>query len=240
MASLRSLASVIVDPLSKHTATVIFIHGLGDTGFGWEPVAKMFQIDPALSHIKWVLPHAPTRPVTANMGTQMPSWFDIISFSFDSAEDEKGMLETMSSINSLISTELSSTDLDPSRIILGGFSQGGSISLLAGLTSERKLGGVAVLSGWLPLRNKFKQMAAPHASQIPLFWGHGIADPLVLYDLGTESVKFLTKQIGFTPTSGSTTGLDFRSYKDLGHSTCRTELDDLSEWIKRIVPKGPE
>ena len=42
------------------------------------------------------------------------------------------------------------------RIVLGGFSQGGAMSLLAGLTTERKLGGIAVMSGWLPLRNKFK------------------------------------------------------------------------------------
>jgi lysophospholipase-1 len=69
------------------------------------------------------------------------------------------MLETVSSINSIISTELSSTNLDTSRIVLGGFSQGGAMSLLAGLSSERKLGGVAVLSGWLPLKRKFKAVS---------------------------------------------------------------------------------
>lgn len=66
------------------------------------------------------------------------------------------MLKTVSSLNALISTELSSTDIDASRIILGGFSQGGAMSLLTGLTNERKLGGIAVLSGWLPLRKTFK------------------------------------------------------------------------------------
>jgi len=239
MASISPLP-LILNARSKHTATVIFIHGLGDTGYGWKPVADMFQQDPAMSHIKWVLPHAPTRPVTANMGIEMPSWFDIKSFGFDGPEDENGMLETVSSINSIISTELSSTNLDTSRIVLGGFSQGGAMSLLAGLSSERKLGGVAVLSGWLPLKRKFKAMSAPHAPQTPLFWGHGKSDPLVLYKFGTESVEFLTSKIGFTPTTGSTTGLDFRTYEGMGHSSCQTELDDLKAWIKRVVPKDSE
>lgn len=82
--------------------------------------------------------------------------FDIYSFGFDTAEDDKGMLKTVSSLNALISAELSSTDIDASRIVLGGFSQGGAMSLLTGLTNERKFGGIAVLSGWLPLRGTFK------------------------------------------------------------------------------------
>lgn len=70
------------------------------------------------------------------------------------------MLGTVTQLNSLISTELSSTDLEANRIIIGGFSQGGAMSLLTGLTSERKLGGVAVMSGWLPLRHKFQAVCS--------------------------------------------------------------------------------
>jgi lysophospholipase-1 len=87
------------------------------------------------------------------------SRFDIKSFGFDSSEDEKGMLATMSSINALVSAELSSTDLDASRIVLGGFSQGATMSLLTGLSSERKLAGVVALSGWLPLKDKIKAVS---------------------------------------------------------------------------------
>ena len=66
------------------------------------------------------------------------------------------MLGTVTQLNKLISTEISSADLEANRIIIGGFSQGGAMSLLTGLTNERKLGGVAVMSGWLPLRHKFQ------------------------------------------------------------------------------------
>lgn len=81
--------------------------------------------------------------------------FDIVDFSRKAPEDENGMLQTAKSLNEIISEEVDS-GIPASRIVLGGFSQGGAMSLLTGLTSERKLAGLAVLSGWVPLREKFK------------------------------------------------------------------------------------
>lgn len=69
------------------------------------------------------------------------------------------MLETVSSLNSIIASEVASGELDSSRIILGGFSQGGAMSLLGGLTGTHKLGGVVVMSSWLPLKDKFKAVS---------------------------------------------------------------------------------
>ena len=67
------------------------------------------------------------------------------------------MLSSTSSINSLITAELDDNpNILPSRIVIGGFSQGAALSLLTTLTSERKLGGAIALSGWLPLRTKIK------------------------------------------------------------------------------------
>ena len=86
---------------------------------------------------------------------EMPSWFDIISFGFKSDEDEDGMLKTVRSLNELITAEVDA-GIPADRIVLGGFSQGGAMSILTGLTIERKLGGIACLSGWVPLRHKFE------------------------------------------------------------------------------------
>jgi predicted esterase len=68
------------------------------------------------------------------------------------------MRETVSSLNQVIKSEMDS-GIPSSRIILGGFSQGGAMALLTGMTREAKLAGVAVLSGWLPLRTKFKEVS---------------------------------------------------------------------------------
>lgn len=48
--------SIVLPARTAHTATVIFLHGLGDSGAGWEPVAQMLA--PQLPHVKWILPNA--------------------------------------------------------------------------------------------------------------------------------------------------------------------------------------
>lgn len=73
------------------------------------------------------------------------------------------MLESAGKINDLIKHEVETNGIDPSRIVLGGFSQGGTMTLLTGLTSQYRLAGLVVLSGWLPLKNKFKEVCAPPA-----------------------------------------------------------------------------
>ena len=38
--------------------TPTFAQGLGDSGYGWKPVADQLSRDPSFQHVKWVLPHA--------------------------------------------------------------------------------------------------------------------------------------------------------------------------------------
>lgn len=41
-----------------------------------------------------------------------------------------------------------------SRIVLSGFSQGGVMTLLTGLTTENRLAGLVIISGFMPLRSQ--------------------------------------------------------------------------------------
>lgn len=236
-----SSKSLTIFSVAKHTATIIFIHGLGDTGFGWEGFANNSNTDPALQHIKWILPHAPLRPVTANNGAVMPSWFDIKAFraGFSQDEDEKGMLGTVGLIQGLIQAEVDA-GLDPSRIVLGGFSQGAAMTLLTGLTTPTKLAGLVVLSGRLPLKDKIKSMVSPHATSVPIFWGHGEADPLVAFEWGSASKDFLIAEVGIPPATSKEdpTGLNFNGYPRLVHSASTEELNDVKAWLKKIIPSN--
>ena len=58
-------ASLVVPAAARHTATVIFAHGLGDTGHGWGPVVENWRRRQRLDHVKFILPHALTKPITA-------------------------------------------------------------------------------------------------------------------------------------------------------------------------------
>ncbi|OUC47754.1 putative phospholipase/carboxylesterase [Trichinella nativa] len=78
---------------------VIFLHGLGDTGFGWSPLfQKQFQFP----HIKFICPHAPIMPVSLNSGMRMHSWFDIVGIGMDATEDEDGIKHSAKQIKELL------------------------------------------------------------------------------------------------------------------------------------------
>jgi predicted esterase len=96
-----------------------------------------------------------------NEGNNIYSRFDIYSFGFKTVEDEDGMLTSVELIRGLIGDEIRS-GIDPSRIVLGGFSQGGAMSLLTALTLDFKLAGVVCMSGWLPLQHKIKSVRITH------------------------------------------------------------------------------
>ena len=172
------------------------------------------------------------------------------------------MLSTVSSVNQLISAEIDS-GIDPGRIVVGGFSQGGVISLLTAFTNERKLAGAVCLSGWAALRDKLKevgrlscpweltlnnllQMCSQHASSTRIFWGHGTVDPLVSIDLARTSVEFLKTNLDIPvvtaegPDASALNGVLFKDYAGLQHGAAPEELNDLKKWLEKIIPKNSE
>ncbi|KAK1922610.1 Phospholipase/carboxylesterase/thioesterase [Papiliotrema laurentii] len=234
-----SLKHLKIAPKDAHTATVIFLHGLGDSGHGWLPVAKMLWH--AFPNVKWILPHAPAIPITINGGMRMPGWFDLATLDklTDSIhDDEKGMMASVKAVDALIQAEVDA-GVPEEKIIVGGFSQGGAISILTGLTTKRKLGGIISLSTWVPLNHKIKELTNPSARDIPVFWGHGRDDPVVHYEFGERSVDLLTRQMGFPVVPAGQTftrpGLRFESYRNMGHSSSPEEIEHLKAWMKEAL-----
>lgn len=261
---------LIIPPTGNHTASVIFLHGLGDTGKGWCPITDSLSRD--LPHVKWVLPHAPTGEVTAHNKKSMPRWFDIIAYNFESAAENRAEIMMAARMtDELIQREVDA-GVPPERVVIGGFSQGAAVALLAGLTSRPedglaggkegwKLGGLVILSGWLPLQSSFQQVLSARAAQMPIFWGHGTDDNVVRHKVAEAFTKKLTTSCGIPMVESLTLGtehnarctsalpqasdveggpgspgLRFRSYKAGGHSVCPRELRDLAGFLKRVVP----
>ncbi|KAJ7806131.1 Phospholipase/carboxylesterase [Mycena olivaceomarginata] len=232
-----NIPSYIKIDSSSHSATIILLHGLGNSGRGMYATANLFHQDPALQHIKWILPHAPVRPLTLNGNRKMSAWFDVYNLQFDGEEDEAGMFESIASIDQLIDQEVAS-GINPSRIVLAGFMQGGALTLLTGLTTHKKLAGLAILSGRLPIAQKAKQMASAHASSLPIFWGYNLADPLAKFAFNQGAIRFLTEEMGFptAPATGEAKGIEFHGYQGLGTGISQEELHDLGVWLKKVLP----
>ncbi|KRZ74010.1 Stromelysin-2 [Trichinella papuae] len=112
-------APSVISATGTHTGSVIFLHGLGDTGFGWSP---LFQKHFQFPHIKFICPHAPIMPVSLNSGMRMHSWFDIVGIGMNATEDEDGIKHSAKQVQNLIEEEMRN-GIPSHRIILGGFSQ---------------------------------------------------------------------------------------------------------------------
>jgi lysophospholipase-2 len=225
MASLAATKTFVVEASAKHTATIIFLHGLGDTGEGWS--FELSRIKP--NYAKLVCPTAPKNPVTINFGMKMPSWFDIRSLDkADNNEDVDGIKKASLDILNLIQAEVNGTEGKPgvpaSRIILGGFSQGGALSLYTGLTGTFSLAGVVSLSGYLPAS---KTINWQHIQKPPVFQCHGDADPVVPYQFGVLTSKALESHL---------TTHSFKTYSGLGHSSSEEELRDVKNFLNERIP----
>lgn len=72
--AMRRAPPLLFPASAKHTATVIFVHGLGDTGYGWAPAVENWRRRQRLDEVKFILPHAPRIPVTAVSDVFTGSW----------------------------------------------------------------------------------------------------------------------------------------------------------------------
>jgi predicted esterase len=109
-------------------------------------------------------------------------------------EDGPGILQSQQYVHSLIKEEMDA-GIPSERIVLGGFSQGGAMSIFSGLTSSVKIGGIVGLSSWLLLHQSFTTHVPdgnPNNST-PILMGHGDSDPLVRYPLAKDSEDALKK-----------------------------------------------
>lgn len=71
-------------------------------------------------------------------------------------EDAEGIKASAEYLNTLIQQEINA-GIPADRIVLGGFSQGGAMSIYTGLMAKVKLAGVVSLSGWLLLSKTFRE-----------------------------------------------------------------------------------
>jgi len=60
--------------------------------------------------------------------------------------------------------------INPNRIILAGFSQGGAMALHTGLRFDNQLGGVICLSGYLPWSNFLPQQKNSSNQHTQFLW----------------------------------------------------------------------
>jgi predicted esterase len=96
-------------------------------------------------------------------GMRMPGWFDLSSLDdlTDSKyDDEQGLIRSVDAVDRLVQAEIDA-GIPANKIVVGGFSQGGAIAMLYGLTKGRDLAGMVGLSTWVVLNHKITEVSQP-------------------------------------------------------------------------------
>lgn len=214
--------TLILQPTHAADACVIWLHGLGADRFDFMPVAEALQQQ--LTTTRFVLPQAPTRAVTINGGYAMPSWYDILAMSPARAINREQLEASAQQIIQLIETQRDS-GINPARIILAGFSQGGAVVLhTAYLRWNGPLGGVLALSTYAPTFSDEIQLQA-EKKQLPAYCLHGRADDVVLPAMGRAAHDYLLNQ-GVPVT--------WKDYP-MSHEVLTEEIQDIGLWLAAVL-----
>jgi predicted esterase len=210
------------------SATLILLHGFGDTGAGLYELGSVLAA--ALPYLNVVLP---TAPLNAD---ETHSWFS------SAAADAGGPLSAaVERVDELVATELAS-GLPSSRILVGGFSQGGLIALAAGLgyapdsEGDAALGGVVALSTAIPAGLTPPIGVSRCGKRTPVLLCHGEDDPSIPIASFESTLRTLSIFLRDDPSL-----LTARLYPGLGHRICPEEVEEVVEWLlDRLPPLGPK
>jgi phospholipase/carboxylesterase len=214
-----TLPALEIETASNPRYSVIWLHGLGADGNDFAPIVPQL-VDSAWPAVRFVFPHAPVRPVTINNGMSMRAWYDIAAFDLAARQDEIGIRASVNEIETLIARE-QTRGVPSERILLAGFSQGGAIALAAGLRHAEKLAGIIALSTYLPMHGALAGEVHPANANVPIFWGHGTLDPVVILQRGVDSLDLL-QSLGYT--------VEWHTYL-MAHAVCAEEISDLRHWL---------
>ena len=204
-------------------SAVFILHGLGASATDFVPVARELDLR-AIGDVRYVFPFAPVRPVTINGGMSMPAWYDILGVDLVRREDETSLRESAVDLQALIAREIA-RGIPASRIVLGGFSQGCAMTLLAGLRAPQRLAGLLGMSGYLPLAATTAAERSDANREVPIFLAHGRTDPVVPYARGTATRDALV-ELGYP--------VDWHEYP-MQHSVCQEEIDDVQDWLLKVL-----
>jgi phospholipase/carboxylesterase len=220
----ESAEGIEVETGPAPASSVVWLHGLGADGSDFLPIVPALALRPA---VRFVFPHAPLRPVTINDGRVMRAWYDVPALEGSRHEDEAGIRESARRVEDLIATEVT-RGVAPARVILAGFSQGGAMTLHVGLRHAARLGGLLVLSAYIPLAHTVAAEASPAGRGAPVFVAHGGEDPLIPVARARMARDVLV-------TLGCT--VKYHEYP-IGHAVSDAEIRDVAAWLALHVEGG--
>lgn len=165
---------------------VVLLHGFGAPGDDLVGLAGFLAVDPS---VRLVFPEAPHVLGPAMPGMVARAWW-MIDFSGREAalaagqpidlanEDPPGVAEARAEVCRFL--DALDASLAPSKLVLGGFSQGAMLSLEVALETDRAFAALLLLSSAFLAEGRWRSKM-PGRAGLPVFQTHGGQDPLLAF-----------------------------------------------------------
>jgi len=196
---------------SDGATVAVLLHGRGSHRGDLQALRAYLPTD-------WVLV-TPQAPHPGHRWGYGPGWAWYHYFGDDLIEDA-GLEWSLSAVDRFLARLPAVVTLRPGRILLGGFSQGGTVSLAYALTRPGVAAAVLNFSGFL-VDSRVVPLHLSGAQEAHVFWAHGTRDPAVPHDLAVRGRARLA-EAGIPVTA--------RDY-DIGHWIDPQEIADAVAFL---------
>ncbi|MEO6165457.1 MAG: alpha/beta hydrolase-fold protein, partial [Candidatus Binatia bacterium] len=194
--------------------TILTLHGRGANAF------DLLSLAPYLCGGNFLI-ICPQAPLETPIGPDQIgySWY---AASMGGAPDTDGMLASQEALQRFLDDCLKHYPIDPKRLAVLGFSQGGVMAYSLALTNPQRFAGLAALSTWLPRELVPRLKISDAVRSLPTIVQHGTQDPQIEVDRARDSVARLREL---------KVPLTFKEY-EMGHEIRPKGLYDLSAWLE--------
>ncbi|MDJ0865948.1 MAG: dienelactone hydrolase family protein [Myxococcota bacterium] len=216
-AAMELLHNVQVPPGEGPFPTVLALHGWGASAH------DLFGLAPIL-HGGEALVLCPQGPIGVDIGQGMVGfgWFPI---SMGRPPDAEEFAVASRRLGDFLDAAVERYPIDPTRLVLLGFSQGGVMAYDLFLRQPERFAGLAALSSWLPGDLATGAPPSDEHKGRPVLVMHGTQDPMIPVDRARESRDTLLRY---------EVNLSFREF-DMGHEINPEALRALLEWMEDRV-----
>ena len=193
---------------------VILLHGYGAN------MADLAGLAPAIHRTGYVYA-CPNAPVPVPIGA------GVVGYGWGAIGEERTLEETQRIEELLLAffdEVMEQYNVSPGGVALGGFSQGGGMTMRLGLPKPDTFAGLFALSSGVGDLDEIRGRLPEQHTQ-PIFVAHGTEDPFLMDGRAQRSVALLEAE-GYTP--------EYHEYA-MAHEITPEVIADLNAWLQRVL-----
>jgi phospholipase/carboxylesterase len=168
---------------SDGATVAVLLHGRGSHKGDLQALGPVIPAD-------WILitPQAPNPGAEWGYGSGW-AWYRYVE---EDQVVEETLTASLEALDGFLSDLPDILGLTPGRIVLGGFSQGGTMSVAYATTRPGTVAAALNFSGFVAASLDLPTGEAA-ATATPIFWGHGTGDPSIPFELAVKGRARLTE-----------------------------------------------